>query len=138
MNCGELAETWVERWPRESPQTQRQHRASVRAWGEENAGKPLASYTREEARSWALRHPSQVRYLRACFNDAMRDGLVSVNPFAALGISPPRRELVIPSEAEVQTLLRAAQEPLRGRLAFAAYTGLRLGETLAVRPVDFG
>lgn len=136
MNCDELATQWSTKWPRPSAQSNRQHRSSVRAWGEVNAGVPLEDYTREMAREYGLRFPSRVRYLRAMFNDAERDGLVSSNPFAALRIAKPRRERYFPSTEEVQDLLRAAEEPLRGRIRFSAYTGLRLGEQLAVRPED--
>lgn len=137
MNCEELVTLWPTRWPRPSPQTQRQHAASVRAWGKENTGVPLEDYTREMAREYGLRFPSRARYLRAMFFDAERDGLVSENPFAALRIAKPRRERYFPSTEEVLDLIRAAQEPLRGRIRFSAYTGLRLGEMLAVRPCDF-
>lgn len=137
MTADELAQLWPTRWPRPSPQTQRQHRSSVRAWGEENAGVPLEDYTREMAREYALRFPSRARYLRCMMNDAQRDGLVSLNVFAALRIAKPQRERHFPSTEEVQDLIRAAQEPLRGRIRFSAYTGLRLGEMLAVRPMDF-
>lgn len=150
MNCDDLAEIWSTRWPRPSAQSNRQHRSSTRAWGEENAGVPLEDYTREMAREYGLRHPSRVRYLRSMWNDALHDGLIDgprdlvlgtmsppTNPFAALRITKPRRERYFPSTEEVQGLIRAAQEPLRGRIRFSAYTGLRLGEMLAVRPCDF-
>lgn len=137
MNCDELARSWSSKWPRPSAQSNRQHASSVRAWGEENAGVPLGDYTREMAREYGLRFPSRARYLRAMFGDAQRDGLVQSNPFSALRITQPRRERYFPSTEEVQGLIRAAEEPLRGRIRFSAYTGLRLGEMLAVRPMDF-
>lgn len=108
----------------------------VKAWGEENAGVELGDYTREQAREYCLKHPSRTKFLRAMFFDALRDGLVSSNPFSALRISKPRKERYFPSTEEVQHLIRAAQEPLRGRIRFSAYTSLRLGEMLAVRPTD--
>lgn len=151
MTADELANCWASRWPRPSAQTQRQHKSSVRAWGEENAGVPLEDYTREMAREYGLRFPSRARYLRAMWNDALHDGLIDgprdlvlgtmsppTNPFAALRIAKPRRERYFPSTEEVQDLIRAAEEPLRGRIRFSAYTGLRLGEMLALTPGDFG
>lgn len=139
MNCGQLAKCWPVRWPRPSGQSNRQHKSSVRAWGEENAGVPLEDYTREMARAYCSEHPSRYKFLRAMFFDAERDGLIpsNSNPFAALRISKPRKERYFPSTEEVGDLIRAAEEPLRGRIRFSAYTGLRLGEMLAVRPVDF-
>lgn len=137
MDCRELSQLWSTRWPRPSAQSNRQHAASVRAWGKENTGVPLEDYTREMAREYGLRFPSRVRYLRTMFGDAQRDGLVSQNVWTALRITKPRRERYFPSTEEVEDLIRAAQEPLRGRIRFSAYTGLRLGEMLAVRPCDF-
>jgi len=117
----------------------------VKTWGEENAGVELGDYTREQAREYGLKYPSRVKFLRAMFNDAIRDGLIKpranlmlMNPFSALRIAKPRKERYFPSTEEVQALIRAAQEPLRGRIRFSAYTGLRLGEMLAVRPCDLG
>jgi integrase len=121
----------------------------VRQWGEENAGVELEDYTREQAREYGLKHPARLKFLRAMWNDALRDGLIDgprdlvlgtmsppSNPFAALRIAKPRKERYFPSTDEVQALIRAAQEPLRGRIRFSAYTGLRLGEMLAVRRMD--
>lgn len=137
MTCDELANCWVTRWPRPSDTSNKQGACMVREWGEVNAGTPLENYTREQARVYGLVFPSRVKFLRAMFFDAERDGLVSSNPFRALRITKPRKERYFPSTDEVQALLRAAEEPLRGRIRFSAYTGLRLGEMLAVRPCDF-
>lgn len=136
MTCGELARIWTTRWPRPSETSNKQYACTVREWGEKNSGIPLSDYTREQAREYGLKHPSRVKPLRAMWNDALRDGLVAQNPFAALRIAKPRKERYFPSTEEVQDLIRAAEEPLRGRIRFSAYTGLRLGEMLAVRPCD--
>jgi integrase len=137
MHCDEMARIWTERWPRPSDLSQRQHKYMVQGWGEENAGVPLRAYTREKARLYSQKHPSRCRFLRALFNDAIGDGLATENPFAALRTSPPRRTLTMPTPQELEMLLRAAEEPLKGRIAFAAYTGLRRGELLHLRPCDF-
>lgn len=136
MTCDELASIWPKRWPRPSNLTNSQHACMVRAWGEENAGVELENYTREQARAYGLKYPSRIKFLRAMLNDAKRDGLVSENVFAALRIAKPRKERYFPSTDEIQALIRAAEEPLRGRIRFSAYTGLRLGEMLAMRPWD--
>lgn len=137
MTCQELAQIWPSRWPRPSAQSNRQHAASVRGWGEENAEVSLENYRREMARNWGLAHPWQIKYLRAMWNDAVRDGLCAENPFSALRIAKPQKQRYFPSGDEVEALIRAAEEPLRSRIRFSAYTGLRLGEMLAVRPMDF-
>lgn len=137
MTCDELAKCWVTRWPRPSETSNKQYACTVRHWGEENAGISLDAYSREKARDYGLRYPSRVKPLRAMFNDGIRDRLMTgPNPFSALRISKPRKERYFPSTEEVQALIRAAEEPLRGRIRFSAYTGLRLGEMLAVRRCD--
>lgn len=137
MNCDELVDIWLKRWPRESATSNRQLGYMTKEFGQAFAGRPLDSITREEAREWGLRHPGRIPALRAAFNDALRDNLVPSNPFAALRITRPRKERYFPSTEEVQDLIRAAESPLGTRIQFAAYTGLRLGETMAMRPCDF-
>lgn len=136
MTADQLAQDWPIRWPRPSALTNAQHAAMVRQWGQDFAGRPLDEITREEAREWGLRHPSRVRFIRTAVNDAIRDGFATRNVWAALRISAPRKERYFPSTEEIEDLLRAAEEPLRGRIRFSAYTGLRLGEMLAVRRCD--
>lgn len=137
MTADELANCFSTRWPRPSELSCQQYRHMLRGFGEHFRGRDLESITREEARAWGLENPAAVRFVRAALNDAKRDGLVSQNVFSALRITKPRKERYFPSTEEVQALIRAAEEPLRGRIRFSAYTGLRLGETLAVRPGDF-
>ncbi len=136
MKADTLAAIHHERWPRPSELSNAQYHHMLRGFGEHFEGRSLDSITREEARAWGLENPGAVRFVRAAINDAQRDGLVSQNVFAALRISKPRKERYFPSTKEVQDLIRAAEEPLRGRIRFSAYTGLRLGEMLAVRPCD--
>jgi integrase len=108
----------------------------VRQWGQDFAGRPLDEITREEAREWGLKHPSRVRFIRTMLNDAIHDGFATRNVWAALRIATPRKERYFPSTEEIEDLLRAAEEPLKGRIRFSAYTGLRLGEQLASRLND--
>lgn len=137
MNCDELVHCFTTRWPRPSELSNRQYEHMSRDFGVQFAGIPLDEVTREAARAYANAHPSRTRFLRAIFNDAIRDGLCEENPFASLGVSAPKRTLVMPTTQELEMLLRAATEPLRGRIGFAAYTGLRRGELLHLRPQDF-
>jgi hypothetical protein len=58
------------------------------------------------ARRWALKHKSNLAAVRAMFGDAMRDGLVDVNPFAELRLtgSKGRKDIVVLTEAELHEL----------------------------------
>ncbi len=83
--------------------------------------------------------------LRAMFNDAASGKagrLVSVNPFARLGITrgPGRRDEQPPSEEQVWEIIRCARElatpSFAAWLQVAAFTGLRPGELDALRRVN--
>jgi integrase len=79
------------------------------------------------------------------FNDANRSGLVTANPFAALGLKqaqgPARPSLRVADRADVDRWLRIARgafeddygEVFAAMIVFAAYTGLRPGELFALR-----
>lgn len=137
MRCEQLTEIWVERWPRQSELSNKQGAAMVRHFGVLFHGFELDEVTREAARAYGLKYPARVPFISRMYADALRDGLCETNPFKALGLKKPRRELVMPTHEELEMLVRAAEEPLKGRIAFAAYTGLRRGEVLALRPQDF-
>jgi integrase len=138
MTADQLAQDWPTRWPRPSALTNRQHAAMVKQWGQDFGGRPLDEITREEAREWGLRHPSRVRFVRTMLNDAIRDGFATRNVWASLRIATPRKERYFPSTEEIEELLEATRgdSVLYGRIKFAAFTGLRLGEQLALTYAD--
>lgn len=137
MTIGELVPVWPEMYPRPSELSNRQHVYSTRHFGEEFAEHEPDEVARADARAYGLLYPARVPFLNRMYRDWQRDKLCETNPFAALRISKPRREIVMPTHEELEILLGAAEEPLKGRIAFAAYTGLRRGEVLALRPQDF-
>lgn len=135
---GEFVERWPAEFARPDPETNRQRRWMVAGFGREFSDRPLDSLTRAEAYAWAVEHPAAARYVRELYSDAIRVGLVDDNPFWNLrvGSSVGRAYAVIPTLADVAALEKAAPAKIRGMVTFAAYTGLRLGEQLALRRCD--
>ncbi|MCG2794585.1 MAG: site-specific integrase [Actinomycetia bacterium] len=77
------------------------------------------------------------RYLRACLKQAETWGLIAKSP--CRGIILPRvnrEELSFLEPGEICTLLEEAREPERALFAVLAFSGLRLGEALALRWKD--
>lgn len=114
----------------------------------EHGGRYLDQIDRKTARAWALDHPSEHPSLRVLFSDAYKDDLVSVNPFADLGIrrKGAKRDLA-PEwllEEDVQQLAATARlvhDQVTGTLVssalvFCAYTGIRPGEMYALEYGD--
>ena len=82
------------------------------------------------------------RYLRSCMGSAVANDLLDRNPCKPRAISLPRlpdQELEFLSPDEILELLDTLREPERTFIATLAYSGLRLGEGLALRwrDIDF-
>lgn len=134
--ASEFAIDWHRNYPRPARQTTTTNGYMVRGFAKDFAGRALNSITRAEAKQWALRNPSAARYVRTMFNDALDDELVDRNPFLNLRLSRPVEPVVIPETEMVMALIEAAPEPIDSMIRFAAFTGLRLGETLALTIAD--
>lgn len=100
-----------------------------------------------EAMEWAGKSGHTVEALRAMFSHGRRMGVVHANPFDRL--SPPRTssQIIEPGRGaltldEVEQLAGIAERLdgvwHRSLVLFAAFTGLRIGEVLAVRYTDMG
>jgi integrase len=77
------------------------------------------------------------RVFRSALADAVREGKIPSNPASGLEWSRPRPpEMQTLTAVEVQALLDHAREWDRGLFMLAAYTGMRLGELLALRWAD--
>ncbi len=138
MNCDELAATWAQRWPRPSPSTDRQNGYMVRKFGRDFAGRSLESVSRSEARAWALENAHSARWVRAMFNDALDEGLVTANPFAEMRIPrKPAKKITVPTPRQIAKLVEIDPEETGHRIIFAAETGLRFSEQLALTTTDF-
>lgn len=115
----------------------------VRDFAEKYVDRPMRSITRKEGRDYGLANPGRVPALRAMFNDAKRDGLVDINPFAELGIERTRgrEQITVLTAEEVGLLAAIALEecgPAWGpevstMIQWAAYTCCRTGETFAAK-----
>jgi integrase len=141
---GSFAERWTRDFPRPAASTNKHNAERVRAFAKHYAGKRLDSVTRQQARQWALEHPSEHSAIRAMFSDALRDDLVTSNPFADLGINrkTPKRRLdpdwlTIEQVHELAAKAREVHVPGTGAIVssailVSAYTGIRPGELFAL------
>lgn len=111
------------------------------------AKKPIASITRSEIEDWWLmigdRGTLSLRakvysHLKSLCGFALRQGWIAVDPCQIRGgsQSPLRRSAIIPSVAQVKTLIESAPEEFKALFAIAAWGGLRKGELLELRRKD--
>lgn len=149
MTCAEFSLLWLKEYPRAAGATRRSYAYALKMFSEEFERVRLSEFDRITARSWALRAPqSNVRVVRAMFNDAIDDGVhPGPNPFANLRLeqSRGRKDLVALTAEEVDelgdTALRVYGEfgPIfRAMILFSAYVGLRPGELFALERSDVG
>lgn len=135
----DYAQTWLELHPRGRRATEVHYRERIGRFVAQNGKRPLESWSRREAREWALENRSLVPTVRAMFADARRDGLIAENPFTDLRIqqSRGRKDLEVLSVDQVALLAEKAREAYGpGFAAFvltAAYCGMRPGELYALQ-----
>jgi integrase len=145
--CGEYVKLWLAEYARPARATQRTYRYALQRFAIEFDRRRLGEFDRLTARAWANVHPqSNVRVVRAMFNDAINDGLhPGPNPFANLRLeqSRGRKDLVALTEDELHdlgdTALRVLGEygpTFRAMILFAGYVGLRPGELFALERGD--
>jgi integrase len=152
---GFTMETWADEWLRRkerdsSKATMARYRGHVKSWldwlGDARRKKPLESITTQDARRWREMLQDEGRTgktvlsytkdIGAIFRAAIREGLITSNPFTAL-------EAIDTSDSidrkpftgeEVGRLLAATPtEEWRGLILVAAFTGLRLGDAARLR-----
>lgn len=149
LTCREFSELWLTDYARAAGATRRTYRYGVGAFIKEFSHVRLLEFDRLTARSWALRAPqSNVRVVRAMFNDAINDELhPGPNPFSNLRLeqSRGRKDLIAPTVDDVNELGEKAVEvhgefglAFRAVIVFAAYVGLRPGELFALERTDVG
>ena len=114
---------WLAEYPRGRRDAE-DVRYALKMFAEEFERVRLSEFDRMTARAWALRHPqSNVRVVRAMFNDAINDGLhPGPNPFANLRLeqSRGRKDLVALTEEELDELAER-------RCGYTASSGRRFG-----------
>jgi integrase len=145
--CDGFANRWVADYrPKAAPATARTYRYALQPFAREFKGVKLADVDRPEARRWANAQPKgNVAVVRSMFFDALRDGLVTTNPFANLRLegSRGRKHLKPPTVEDVEKLARVAVEvhgeyghTFRALILTAAYTAARPGELFALEWPD--
>lgn len=143
-----FASRWTRDYPRPRASTDRHNAERVQAFAKAFGKRRMDSITVDEARLWAIGHPTQLAALRAMFNDARRSGLIVSNPFSALGLKRSRGRRDLPSEwltaTDIDGLCEKALEvhgesfgpQMSAMIRFAAHTGVRPGEMYALRFTD--
>src|SRR5829696_8672338 len=118
-DAGETCASLAQRWPSEAAQlrgwresTPRQYEQMLRPFVAMFGESDLEGVDRQAAKRFARQYPASVRFAQAMFADALKDGLVSSNPF--LGLRPPRghgrRDITALSEQELRELADTALE----------------------------
>lgn len=146
--CDQFAARWTKDYPRPRLSTNKHNAERVKRFSEDFKGVRLNEIDRPSARAWALTHAHCVPAVRAMFGDAVRDGIVDLNPFAGLRLrgSKGRRDITALTEADLSKLadlalddrmeLGAYGPQYRAMILFAGYVGLRPGELFALRRED--
>lgn len=143
--CESFAGRWVEDFPRARASTNRHNGYSVKPFARDFKGVRMDDVTRRRARQWALAHRSSVGAVRAMFQDALNEEIVTENPFSNLRLpqSRGRRDLEVISEKRLHELADSALtscdgygSTFRACILFAAYVGLRPGELFTLKRAD--
>ena len=146
--CDEFAERWMRDFPRPSGSTRRTHHERTRRFAKDFEGVKLTDVDRRAARTWALAHPNDAPVVSTMFADALRDGLVEINPFAQLRLprSRGRKDIVAITENDLVALadlvldermeLAEFAPEYRAMILFAGFVGVRPGELYALRRDD--
>ena len=143
-------ETWTAEWLRRKARDSSKatmarykgHTEALLSWlGDDRRKKPLESLTAQDARKWreSLQDAGRagktvLAYMKdagAVYRAAIREGLVSFNPFNALEAidtsdSQARKPFTLDEVADLVN--HAPTEEWRGLVLVAAFTGLRLGD----------
>ncbi len=108
--CDSFADRWVKDYPRDRASTNRHNGYSVKKFAADFQGTLMADVTRRRAKEWALRHRSNVGSVRAMFQDAQDEEIVTENPFTNLRLpqSRGRKDLVTITEERLFELADSA------------------------------
>jgi integrase len=129
---------WLQLYPRLGAGTMIHTAERVRAFARKFEDRTLRSLTEEEVWEWCSDHPSSVKELRACFNDAIRAKLMTSNPLEHYrqGKGRGRRDISTLKVAELDDLLlptarevwRDYGPTMEAIIEVGAWTGMRPGE----------
>lgn len=146
--CDAFAKRWTKDYPRPKAATNKHNQERVNGFAKDFKGVKLVDVDRPSARAWAMKNISKHSAVRAMFSDAMRDGLIDMNPFTQLRLpgSRGRKDIVVLTEAELVELADVALSDemelgeygreFRAMVLFSGYVGLRPGELFALRRDD--
>lgn len=145
----ETVDHFAERWTKEftngrSEATLRHNRERIKTLAVFFRGRLLTSVTRQQAELWSRmgNNRSRLREVKAMWNDAIRVGSATENPFEGLGfVRRGRRDIDVLTLTEVHALADCALEvhggafgqEIRALILWAAYTGMRPGEIMAAK-----
>jgi integrase len=146
---GTFHDRWLATFPRPKQSTMMRLRERTAKFATEYRHRRIDSITVEEARRWAVERRSDLPGLRVMMNDARKLGLVTTNPFSALGLERSRGRRDLPSEwltatdvhrlSQIALKAHGAYGPMMATMVtFAAYTGVRQGELFALEWSDLG
>lgn len=141
-----FAGRWLDLNPRQKESTNIGYREQVSPFAARFGTTRLRDFTVEMALEWAGEKRWTLGGVRAMFSDARRAGLVDDNPFTGLRLrgSRGRKDIVIPSAAEIERLADCALNVWAGEVALsmralilnAAFVGMRPGEMYGLRWSD--
>lgn len=143
MTVKQFADYWLTEFPRESNSSNKRYTTGIKSFVKAFGSRDIASITRVEAVEWAQKNPrSNVRIVQSMFSDAYNSGHVKHNPLARLRLVQSRgRKDVKPPTADGIDELAAISMRVHGvdyglqfakLIKFAAYSGIRLAELLAL------
>lgn len=143
MTVEQFANYWLREFPRKSNSTNKRYESGIKGFVRNFGSRDIASISRSDAFKWASKNSrSNVRVVQNLFADAYNSGYVKTNVFANLRLpaSRGRKDIEVPTVddlALLQSISRQVHaEPYGSHFAnliqFAAYSGLRLSELLAL------
>jgi integrase len=135
---------------RRGPATMRHNAERISTFVVQYGHLRMGDITKRIARDFWTENTTRGMVLRSMFNDALKDDVVGVNPFARLGLDPKvartrgrkRIQALTPTEVDELASFARVLDAERYRsmfhadIIFAAYTGLRHGEQTALRWSD--
>ena len=143
--CDSFGARWLRDFPRKRASSRRPYGYDIAGFAADFKGVRMSDVTRRAAREWALTHRAAAPRVRAMFNDALDEEIVTSNPFAGLRLEQgrERKDLdVIPEEA-LYELADSALDVLgrygptfRACILFAAFVGCRPGELFMLKWSD--
>jgi integrase len=145
----DVVEAWQESWPgRLEPYTIVTYQQALDGYVLPEFGvRKVGSITHESVQTWVNRlqrtHLSAAtvhkayRVLRTAMGDAVRLGSIAANPCTNIQLPRvPRHEMIVLTGEEVAALAEKITPRYRMLVYFAAYTGCRAGEIVALRRKD--